>query len=321
MRYLDAAAVARAVDLDELIDAVEAAYRDVAAGRDRSPLRSRIALSEGDLLLMPGSREGAAGVSVKIVSIVPRNAERGRATVQAVVIWIDALTGTPAALLDGEAVTALRTGAGTAAATRLLSRPESRVLAMIGAGGQAEWQVRATCRVRPIDEVRVWAPSARRYELVDRLQPLLAADVRAAESAEAAVRDADIVCCATTSQRPVFDAAWIRAGTHVNGIGAFRPGMVELPPELFGRADLVAVDSRAAAMTEAGDVLAAIQDGQIAAERVVEIGTLPHGVERAPGVITVFKSVGLAAQDAAAVERIVSADPRRASGAGAPGAD
>ena len=321
MRYLDAAAVVASVDLDELIEAVEHAYRDVAAGRDRSPLRSRIALSEGDLLLMPGSREGAAGVSVKLVSIVPRNAERGRATVQAVVVWIDALTGTPAAILDGEAVTALRTGAGTAAATRLLSRPESRVLAMIGAGGQAEWQVRATCRVRPIEEVRVWAPSSRRHDLASRLRPLLDADVRAADSAEAAVRGADIVCCATTSQRPVFDPGWIRAGTHVNGIGAFRPGMVELPPALFSRAELVAVDSRAAAMAEAGDLLAAIEGGQIAAERVVEIGSLSDGVERAPGAITVFKSVGLAAQDAAAVERIVSADARRASGAGAHGAD
>lgn len=310
MRFLDAATIESLAPMAELVDAVEAAYRDVASGRDRSPLRSRIELDDGDLLLMPGVRAGASGISVKLVSIVPTNRARGLPTVHAVVAWIDAVTGTPLALLDGDALTLLRTGAGTAAATRLLSRPDSRVLAMIGAGGQAEWQIRAVCAVRPIDEVRVWSPSARRLELAARLDSGLEAGagavaVRAAASAEAAVRGADIVCCATTSTVPVLDAAWMGAGTHVNGIGAFRRGMVELPWQLFADAGLVAVDSRQAAMAEAGDLVAALERGALTAERVVELGAVPADRVRGTSEVTVFKSVGLAVQDAAAAELVI----------------
>ncbi|MFN2484312.1 MAG: ornithine cyclodeaminase family protein [Candidatus Limnocylindria bacterium] len=313
MRYLDATTIESLAPLAELVDVVDSAYRDVANGRDRSPLRAGIALSGGDLLIMPGVREGASGVSVKVVSIVAGNRELGLPTVQALVVWVDADTGTPRALLDGNALTLLRTGAGTGAATRLLSRDDSRVLAMIGAGGQAEWQVRAVCAVREIREVRVWAPSARRDELATRLGDMLApvVVVGAAASAERAVRGADVVCCATTSSVPVLDAAWVEPGAHVNGIGAFRPGMVELPVGLFARASLVTVDSREAALAEAGDVLAAIDAGAIDASRLVEIGSLDAGA-RERSAVTVFKSVGLAAQDAAAAELIV----RRASEAG-----
>ena len=305
MQVLDAPTIESLISLPELIDAVEAAYRDVAAGRDRSPLRSRLQLPHGDLLVMPGSREGAGGVSVKLVSVVPANAGKGLPTVQAVIAWIDGATGSPVAVLEGGIVTAARTGAGSAAATRLLSRPESSVLGMIGAGGQAEWQVRAICAVRPIDEVRVWSPSARRTEFAARIDALVPAHVRAAGSPAEAVRGADIVTCATTSETPVFEASWIDPGTHVNGVGAFRPGMVELPPELFARAHTVAVDSREAALAEAGDVLAALQDGHLSPDRLIEIGSIWRDADRNPDAITVFKSVGLAAQDAAAVELIV----------------
>lgn len=304
MRYLDAEEIQALVPLGEMIDAVDGAYRDVAAGRDRSPIRSHVAFEGGDLLLMPGVADGAAGVSVKLVTIVPRNAHRALPTVQAVIAWIDAQTGTPLALLDGTVVTAMRTGAGTGAATRLLARPDAHVLAMIGAGAQAEWQVRAVCAVRPIEEVRIWAPSERRHELATRLGALVDATVRAVDSSEDAIRAADVVACATTSETPVFEARWLAPGAHVNGVGAFRPGMVELPADLFGRADTVAVDSRTAAFAEAGDLLAAIEQGRVSADAVIEIGTVSADRARDPEAITVFKSVGLAAQDAAAVELI-----------------
>ncbi|MDQ3881246.1 MAG: ornithine cyclodeaminase family protein, partial [Chloroflexota bacterium] len=229
MRYLDAATIEALAPIADLVDAVDAAYRDIAEGRDRSPLRSAIELPGGSLLIMPGVRDGATGVSLKIVSIVPENKRRALPTVQAIAAWVDGRTGTPTALLDGNALTALRTGAGTAAATRRLARPGAAELAMIGAGGQAEWQVRAVCAVRPIRRVRVWSPSPRRDALVETLLGKLpGADVVAASSAEEAVRGAHVVCCATTSSEPVLDAAWVAPGAHVNGIGAFRPGMVEL---------------------------------------------------------------------------------------------
>ena len=307
--FLDADAIRGAVPVADLLDAVEAAYRDVADGRDRSPLRSHVALEAGDLLLMPGLRAGGSGASVKLVTIVPGNAERGLPTLHAIVVWLDAATGEPMALMDGSTITAMRTGAASGVATRLLARSDSETLAVIGAGGQAEWQVRAVVAARPIRRVLVHARSPEaRLAFAEHMTAAVGIPVEPAGSAEAAVREADVVCCATTSSEPVFDAAWLRPGTHVNGIGAFRLGMVELPPELFARADVVAVDSRAAAMAEAGDVVAAIERGLLTESELVEIGTIGRDwVEsRQPDAITAFKSVGLAIQDVAAAELAVS---------------
>lgn len=310
MRIFDAATIREAAPIDELLDSVEDAFRDVAAGRDRSPIRSRVEVPNGDLLLMPGLRESGAGTSVKVVTVVPANAERGLPTVQAVVLWLDATTGQPLAVLEGTALTAMRTGAASGVGTRLLARPDASVLAVIGAGGQADWQVRAVCAARPIREVRVFSrtPSGR-DAFAARLRDDLGSAIRVigAPSAEAAIRDADVVCCATTSSEPVFDAAWLTPGAHVNGIGAFRLGMVELPAELFSRATLVAVDSRTAALAEAGDLVAAIESGHFAADSLVEIGTVERSwaLKRDPEAITVFKSVGLAIQDVAAAEVVM----------------
>ncbi|HYI67980.1 MAG TPA: ornithine cyclodeaminase family protein [Candidatus Limnocylindrales bacterium] len=307
--FLDGDRIRDAVPMGELLDAVEAAYRDVAAGRDHSPLRSHVELSDGALLLMPGVREGGAGASVKLVTVMPRNAERGLPTIHAIVVWFDAATGRPLALLDGAAVTALRTGAASGVGSRLLARTDAETLGVIGAGGQAEWQVRAVLAARPIRRVLVYArDAARRDAFAARMAGVTGMDVAAAPDAEAAVRDADIVCCATTSHEPVFDAAWLRPGTHVNGIGAFNLGMIELPPELFARASLVAVDAREAAMAEAGDVAAAIERGLIGPGDLVEIGSVDRSwaATREPDAITVFKSVGLAIQDVAAAELITA---------------
>ena len=311
MRTFDAAAIRAAVPVSELVDAVEAAYRDVAAGRDRSPVRTRVELPNGDLLLMPGVREGGRGTAVKVVTVVPANAGRGLPTVQAVVVWLDAASGEPLAALDGTELTAMRTGAASGVGTRLLARPDASVLALFGCGGQAAWQVRAVCAVRPIREVRVFARTRATREtfaarMADELGP--AVRVMASESAQEAVRGAQVVCCATTSSQPVFDASWIEPGTHVNGIGAFRLDMVEIPPELFARAALVAVDARAAALAEAGDLVAAIERGLLPADGFLEVGTLdPDGDRhRDPAVVTIFKSVGLAIQDLAAAELVAS---------------
>ena len=303
--FLDADAIRAAVPIADMLDAVDAAYRDVAAGRDRSPIRSRVPLAGGDLLLMPGVREGGAGASVKLVTVMPENAARGLPTIHAIVAWFDARTGEPRALLDGEMVTAMRTGAASGVATRLLARRDAATLAVIGAGAQAEWQVRAVLAARPIRRVLIHARSPEsRDAFAARMAEATGTETIAVSTAEAAVREADVVCCATTSSEPVFDATWLRPGAHVNGIGAFRLGMVELPPEVFARASVVAVDSRAAALAEAGDLVAAIEAGLVAEEDLVELGTVdPRWVdERDATAITVFKSVGLAIQDVAVAE-------------------
>ena len=305
--FIDAHTIRQAVPIGDLLDSVESAYRDVAAGRDRSPLRTHVGLEGGDLLLMPGVRAGGEGTTVKLVTITPANAERGLPTLHAIVVWIDATTGAPRALLDGSTITAMRTGAASGVATRLLARPDAETLGVIGAGGQAEWQIRAVAAARPIRRVLVHARTpAARAEFAERMQIETGLDVVAvADAREAAA--ADVVCCATTSTTPVVEADWIRPGTHVNGIGAFRLGMVELPPALFGRAELVAVDSLAAARAEAGDVMAAVEQGVVAADDLVEIGTIGRewSAARDEEAITAFKSVGLAIQDVAAAELVV----------------
>jgi ornithine cyclodeaminase/alanine dehydrogenase-like protein (mu-crystallin family) len=307
--FLDADAIRRAVPIADLLDAVESAYRDVASGRDRSPLRSHVPLGDGALLMMPGVRDGGAGATVKLVTVMAGNAARGLPTIHAIVAWFEAETGRPVALMDGATITAMRTGAASGVATRLLARPDAATLAVIGAGAQAAWQIRAVLAARPIRRVLVYSRDAeRRAAFAARMADEVDLPVDAAPDAEAAIRDADVVCCATTSSDPVFDAGWARPGTHVNGIGAFRLDMVELPPDLFGRASIVAIDAREASLAEAGDVAAAIGRGIIGEDDLVEIGSVdPTFAEsRDPAAITVFKSVGLAIQDVAAAELVAS---------------
>jgi ornithine cyclodeaminase/alanine dehydrogenase-like protein (mu-crystallin family) len=319
MRIIDADQVRAAAPMPELLDAIEAAYRDVAAGRDRSPIRSRIPMGGGDLLLMPGLRDGGAGASVKLVTVMPKNAARGLPTIQAVVVWFDAGSGEPLAILDGPALTAMRTGAASGVGARLLARQDARVLAVFGVGAQAVWQVRAVMAAREISEVRVFARTeTRRDAFAAGLAKELGAGVRvvAAQTAEAALLGADVICCATTSSAPIFAAEWVAPGTHVSAVGSFQKGMIELPPEIFAAASLVAVDSREAALEEAGDLLAAIDAGLLAGDGFVEIGTIDAGwaATRDPSAITVFKSVGLAIQDVAAAE-LVMANLARSEGA------
>ncbi len=307
--FLDADSIRNAVPVAELLDAVERAYRDVAAGRDRSPLRSRVELPGGDLLLMPGVRAGGSGSTVKLVTVVPANAERGLPTIQALVIWFDAETGRPLAILDGETVTAMRTGAASGVATRLMARIDATTLSVLGAGGQAEWQVRAVVAARPIRRILVYArsPVARRA-FARAMAEATGIETAMTASAEEAVREADVLCCATTSSVPVFDADWLRPGTHINGIGAYRIGMIEIPPEAFARASMVAVDAKAAALAEAGDLVAAIERGLVAEADLVELGDVAPdwAAQRPADAVTVFKSVGLAIQDVAAAEIIAA---------------
>jgi ornithine cyclodeaminase/alanine dehydrogenase-like protein (mu-crystallin family) len=311
MELIDAATLRELVPMDRLLDAVEDAYRDVAEGRDRSPMRQHLDLEGGGLLvLMPAVRDGGVGAAVKLITWVPGNPERGLPTIQGTVTWFDARTGEAAFQFDGPAVTAMRTGAASGVGARLMARLDAAVMALFGTGVQAESQIRAVLAARQLTEVRVFSRTAGpREAFAAAMDGALPVAVRAAESAEAAVRGADIVCCVTPSETPVFDAAWLGPGTHVNALGSFRMGMVEVPPEAFGRAALVAVDSHEAAGHEAGDVAAAIESGLLAAGDVVEIGSLPAdwAASRDPAAITIFKSVGLPIQDLATADVAVAA--------------
>ncbi|MEN9935245.1 MAG: hypothetical protein RLZZ387_1824 [Chloroflexota bacterium] len=306
MRILTGDDVRRAVPMPAAIDACASAFAQISTGQATVPLRTPIGQERHDshTFFMPALLGATGGLGMKVVSVYPHNAERhGLPAIHALVVLIDAETGRPLAAMDGRYLTALRTGAASGAATRALARPDSRVLALFGAGAQAPHQVHAVCAVRPIERVLIVNRSRQRAEqLAESLRAGgLAAEVSVAESSRAALAEADVVCCATSARTPVFDDADVRPGTHINGVGSFTAHMVEVPPATVGRARVV-VDQRAAAWAEGGDLVAAREAGLLSDEQIVELGAVIAG--QAPGraeaaEITFFKSVGNAAQDVA----------------------
>lgn len=286
-------------DLVPMAEAIEATRRGFAAAARQEvagPLRTPLARQR--VLVMPVEHASGSGL-VKVISLHPDARERGLPSIGGVVLWIDAETGRIPALLDAESFTALRTGAASGLATDLLAAPDSRVLAMLGAGGQAADQVAAVRTVRPITEVRVHSRRPERsaelcHELSARYPDVA---VHVAGSAAEAVRGADVVCTATRARAPLFDAADLAPHAHVNAIGAYTRQMSEVPPEAFGRASTVVIDQLEAVLTEAGDLVDALEAGQVRREDLTEIGSLVTGAARPAAGLTIFKSVGIAAQD------------------------
>ncbi|MEJ5240726.1 MAG: hypothetical protein WHS87_05980 [Anaerolineales bacterium] len=312
MLILTAEEVRKALPMSQAIAAMKQAYAALSAGRAEVPLRTRLPISPHDALtlFMPAyvnTEEGEA-LAVKVVSLFPQNPQRGLAYIQAAVLVLDAQTGRAEALLEGASLTAIRTGAGSGAAIDLLSRPDSRVLAIFGAGVQGRTQLEATCTVRNIE--RVWV-----YDLnPERVRTFIAEmagqgpipkDLRPAESPAQAVREADIICTATTSSTPVFDDADLKPGVHISAIGAYTPEMQEIPAQTVLRAR-VFVDSRTAALAEAGDLIQPIRQGLCGEEHIyAELGEVVLGRKagrESSQEITLFKSVGIAVQDALAAQ-------------------
>jgi ornithine cyclodeaminase len=315
MLIISRAELRRAAPMDQAIDAVAAAFAQLSSGQADVPLRPHVAIppAEGLLLVMPaylaGAPTGPAALGVKALTLFPHNADLGLPTINALVVLFDTTNGLPLALLDGGSLTALRTGAASGAATRLMARADARTLAIFGAGAQALPQVWAVCVSRPIE--RVWIVN-RSVERAERLAAELRAfgapipaDARVAPAARAALAEADVICCATAATTPLFDDADVRPGTHINGVGSYRPTMQEIPAATVARARVV-VDQRRAAWAEAGDLVIARDVGLIDEGHIVaELGEVAAG--RAAGrtddqQITFFKSVGNAVQDAAVAQ-------------------
>lgn len=226
-------------------------------------------------------------------------------TIMGMVVLLDAATGAPVALMEGGYLTALRTGAAGGVAARHLARPDARVAALFGAGAQGRTQVLALAAERPIEEVRVVDPAAGRAEILARD---LAAELPAVRwvfppDSRQAVRGADVVITASTSERPVFPGEALEPGTHVSAIGSFTPVMRELDDTALLRATKLVVDSREGALAEAGDIIIPLREGKITADRIwAEIGEIVAG--RRPGrenpeETTIYKAVGLAVLDVA----------------------
>jgi alanine dehydrogenase len=311
------------LDLDALIDALAAAMADLSAGRASVPDRvaALVPGQEAFLAAMPGYVPSPDVLMAKLVSLFPRNAGTGLPTHQAVIAVFDPGTGAPAALLDGTAITAARTGACSALSARLLAREDAAVLAILGTGVQARSHASAMCRVRPIRQIRIAGRSpARAADLAAELSGALLVAAEAVPSYREALDGADIACAATHTAEPVIRRSWLSPGTHITSVG-FNPAGREIDDATIAAA-LVCVESRQAALAPfpagSNDLLIPIREGIITAGHIhAELGELVAGQK--PGrssheQITLYKSVGVAVQDAAAAALVIAAARERGAG-------
>lgn len=312
MLFLSGADLRRALPMDRAIIAAASAFAQIADAKAQAPLRTSVALgSAGETaLVMPAYLAGSRAFGVKTLTIIPQNADReGAPVINALMTLFDTETGEPLCALDGGYLTALRTGAASGIATKLMARKNATVLALFGAGAQAYCQAWAVCVARAITRVWIFAPTRDHAEslairLLESGEPI-PHDIQIAASSREALSEATIICAATNSPTPVFDDADLLPGAHINGIGSYQPTTREVPSATVERARII-VDQRAAAWAEAGDLIIPRDAGKLAESRIAgELGdvVLNRVVGRtADAEITLFKSVGIAAQDVAAAQ-------------------
>lgn len=290
---IDGEELRRLLPVEAAIDALEAGFRARDPAAD--PLRTRLDTPAGQLLLMPAT--GPQGVGVKLVTLTEGNPIRGLPFVNAAYLLFDAETQVPLAVLDGAALTALRTAAVSGLATRLLARTDAHRLVIFGAGVQARAHVAAMRAVRSIHELVVVSRTHLRAQaLADEVE---AAGFEARIGGPEAVTQADIVCSCTTAAEPLFDGALILPGTHLNAVGAYEAHRRELDTGLVRRARVV-VETREVALAEAGEIAIPIGEGAIDASHIVaDLTELVRGapVRAGPDDVTLFKSVGMAFED------------------------
>lgn len=309
MRIIDGAEVKERLTYERCIPLVREAMIAFSAGRTQQLLRSILSLGEGRMFgVMPGGLGPDQPFGAKLLGVYPDSLSTGRPSHQGVVVLFDPKTGAPACIADAAEITAIRTAAASAVATDALARPDAHRLALFGYGEQAATHARAVSRVRTLSRIRVWGRSAERAEaFAARMSDELDLDVASAESAEAAVKDADMICTLTASAEPILFGRWVKAGTHVNLVGSSVAGPVEADHELVVNSRFI-VDSREGVLAQGAEFLRAKAAGLIDDAHVVaEIGEVLGGrVEgrQSPDQITVYKSLGHIVQDLAAVEAL-----------------
>lgn len=300
---IDAAELRRLLPMSRAVEAVERAFG--AEMQAVAPQRSRMPAGPGELLLMPAA--GSYGVGVKTVTVNPENPGRGLPFVHAVYVLFDPETLVPVAVIDGEALTAMRTAAVSGLATRFLALPDAQRLVIFGAGTTATTHLEAMRTVRPVEEVTVVSRTVERAETLAATAREMGLEARVGEPPD--VARADLVCTCTTSPDPVFDGSLLRSGVHVNAIGAFSPDTRELDDETIRRARVV-VETREAALAEAGDIVIPLRNGAISESHIAaELAEVVKGavVRTGPEDVTVFKSVGIAPEDLAVARAAVDA--------------
>jgi len=298
MLFLDEEQVRKHLRMADLIPAMEKALIDFSAGKVTQPVRQVIPVDPpgGFYGMMPALTP--EGLGQKIVTFYPPNAQTNLPTHMATILLNDPQTGAPLAVMDGRLITEMRTAAVSAAATKLLAQPNAKILAILGSGVQARSHAEALRLVRQFEEIRVWSPNKSHAES-------FAKEIGAkAMSAEAAVRDADVVVTATSSRMSILRGAWLKPGCHVNAVGACRPDWRELDDDAMR--NVIFVDSREAALKESGDVILP------GAKIYAELGEAFAGkINSRANEITIFKSLGMAVEDIAAALLVYQSAARK----------
>jgi len=307
MLILSETEVHQLLPMSECIPVMEEALRALARGQAHQPLRTifRPPETKGVMVMMPAFGEGQSPMfGLKAICVFPGNAAIGKDAHQGGVLLFDGRTGELLALVNASAITAIRTAAVSALATRLLARPDATELAIIGAGVQARTHLSAIACVRQIRHARIVAArfeSAQNF--AHEMQPQFPFPIAPVDNVEAAVSGADVIVTATTAREPVIRREWISAGAHINAIGTFSPKAREIDTETMVAASLF-VDRRESVFNEAGDYLIATQEGAIGPEHIrAELGDVLTGIHpgrASPNEITLFKSLGLGIEDLAA---------------------
>ena len=312
---LSAEDVARLLPMGDCIQVMRDALASLARGRALVPLRMvmRMPDASGFLGLMPGhigpddGRAGALGM--KAVSVFPGNARRGIDTHQGAVLLFEEDTGRLSALMDGATITAIRTAAVSGVATDLLARRDAAELAILGAGVQARTHLEAIAAVRPLRRVRVWSRNPQHAaDLVKASAGRFGVSIEAVPTAEAAVREADVVATVTASPQPVLQRPWVKDGAHINAVGSSIPTTREIDTATMAAVRLF-VDRRESALNEAGDLLIPMREGAFTADHIqAELGEVIIGKDlgrQSPDELTLFKSLGLAVEDVASAAFIL----------------
>jgi alanine dehydrogenase len=309
--FLTEEQVGELLEMPAAIEAVEAAFRELGAGRATNRPRRQVAVARGMLHLMPAALPAQGVMGFKVYTTFPGGA-------RFLFHLYDSETGELLALMQADRLGQQRTGAATGVATRRLAREGAAVLALFGSGWQARSQLEAVCAVRPIREARVFSRAAERRErFCAEMRERVTATLVPVPSPEAALEGAEIVVMATASREPVFDGRLLQPGVHLNVVGSNSLLKREVDDETLRRADALVVDSRDAVPLEGGDLLAALERGIILPEALRELGPIVAGLQpgrRAAEEITLFKSHGLAIEDVAVGGHVYRA--ARAAGIG-----
>jgi ornithine cyclodeaminase/alanine dehydrogenase-like protein (mu-crystallin family) len=323
VRILSSADVSAILTPELAIASQQRAFEHLGRGLALLPARLVVGGPEDSAAFCYAARLDATGPAVcKFGSVNPANGGRGLPSIAALITVLDAATGRPIAIMDGTAITTLRTSAASALAVQMLAAPQSDTLTVLGAGVQAAAHVETIAKVLRLASVRIWSPQpSHRESLAGRLAGAGAAGngvpVVATVRADDAVLGADVVVCCTTSREPVLQTGWLKPGATVISLGSYAPGRCEVPQDLLTRAALIVVDDVDTAVQQAGPIVSGLAAGVLSRERLVPFGKIVAGLaagRESPADIVYFNSIGIGVQDAAAAVAIV--DAARARGAG-----